>query len=102
LDTRPSNKLPAPNKLAMPSMVLACLAVSTALFALISSAERVYLFLVLPLGLGAAFLARIALFQIKRGAGTRLDRNLAVIAYFLGLLPAMILCGIVTYDLYRM
>lgn len=81
---------------------MACLAALAAPFALAATAAQVYMFLVIPLGLAAAIMARIALHQIKRGAGTRRERNLAVAAYFLGLVPALYLCGMITYDLYRL
>ena len=57
------------------------------------------MFFLLPFGLAAALLARIALNQIKRGLGTPQERNLAIIAYFLGLAPVLYFCGIFTYQL---
>jgi len=100
VDTQPSRKSPTPNKLVLPSLILAAVSASLAPFALISTAALVYVFLVLPLGFGAALMAKIALNQIKRGTGTPLDRNLALVAYFLGLLPGLSLCGVLTYQLY--
>lgn len=81
---------------------MACVAVIAAPFALITTAAQVYMFLIMPLGFAAAITARIALNQIKRGAGTRRERGVAVAAYFLGLAPALYLCGMLTYDLARL
>ena len=100
MDTRPTNKVPAPNKLVMPSLVLAAVSAALAPFALIATAAQLYIFLVLPLGFGAALMAKIAMNQIKAGRGTLFDRNLAIVAYFLGLLPGLSLCGFMTYQLY--
>jgi hypothetical protein len=102
LDTQPSKKIPKQNKLVLPSLILAAMAASMTPLALASSAALVYMFLVLPLGFGAALLSKIALNQIKRGAGTKLDRNIAVMAYFLGLLPGLFLCGLLTWQVYSM
>jgi len=99
MDTRPTDKPVTPNKLVLPSLILASLAVIVAPFAMIGSHAKVYLFLALPLGFSAALVAKIALNQIKRGVGTRLDRNLALIAYFLGMVPGLSLCGLLTYQI---
>ncbi len=95
----PSTKVVKSNKLVLPSLVLACIAVAMAPFAYLYEAVFVYVFLVLPLGFSAALLAKIALTQIRRAAGPVMDRNLAVVAYFLGLLPALSLCGVLTLQL---
>jgi hypothetical protein len=100
--TRPNGKLPPPNKFAIPSLILAAIAASMTPLALIPSNAGWYMLVVLPLGFGSALLARIALNQIRGGAGTALDRNIAVIAYFLGFLPGLFLCGMLTVDLLGM
>jgi hypothetical protein len=102
MDTRPRKKPQKSNKLVFPSLILAAMAASMTPLALSSSSARFYMFLVLPLGFGAALMSKIALNQIKRGAGTKLDRNIAVMAYFLGLLPGLFLCGMLTWQVYRM
>jgi hypothetical protein len=94
--------LPPPNKLAIPSLILASIAASMTPLALNPSNALFYMLAVLPLGFGSALLARISLNQIRRGAGTKLDRNIAVIAYFLGFLPGLFLCGMLTVQLFGM
>jgi len=58
-----------------------------------------YLLFFLPFGAAAAVLARIALNQVKRGKGTPRDRSLALIIYFVGLVPILFYCGLFTYSL---
>jgi hypothetical protein len=58
-----------------------------------------YLIFVLPLGLIAALLARIALHQVKGTRGTPGQRTLALSAYFLGFSPSLYFCGQLTYRL---
>ena len=102
MNTRPSKKLPKPNKLVIPSLILAAIAASMTPLAWMPTAAGFYMFLVLPLGFSAALMAKIALNQIKRGAGTGLDRKIAIIAYFLGFLPALFLCGLLTYYMFQL
>lgn len=87
------------NKLVLPSLILACLAVAAGLFVAFIPSKQFYLFFLLPFGLVAALLAKIALNQIQRGNGTAQDRTLAIVAYFLGLLPVLYFCAIFTYQL---
>lgn len=102
MTTQPTKKPSKPNKLVFPSLILAAIAASLTPLALNTSIVQYFFFLVLPLGFGAALMAKIAMNQIKRGAGTGLDRNIAVIAYFLGMLPALFLCGLLTWQIYQM
>jgi hypothetical protein len=99
LNIRGSNKKPTSNKLVFPGIVLACIPAVAVPFTIIFPATQVYLFYFLPFGILAAVLARIALGQIKRGYGTRQERNLALITYFVGLSPVLYFCGIFTYQL---
>ena len=87
------------NKLVLPSMILAGLAVAAGLFTILIPSRQFYLFFLLPFGLVAALLAKIALNQIQRGNGTARDRTLAIVAYFLGLLPVLYFCAVFTYQL---
>ena len=68
-------------------------------FTIMFPEKQIYLFFFLPFGILAAVLARIALGQIKRDFGTRQERNLALITYFVGLSPVLYFCGIFTYQL---
>jgi hypothetical protein len=102
MNNAPQGKLTKPNKLVLPSLILAAISATLAPVAYITEAVQVYLFLVLPLGFGAALMAKIALNQIKRGNGSVLDRNLALLAYFLGLLPALSLCAVITFQMYAL
>jgi len=60
---------------------------------------RLYLFFLLPFGLVAALLARIALNQMKHTPAARADHRLAVVAYFLGFSPIVYFCAILTSEL---
>ena len=94
-----SNTKPAPNRLILPAIILACIPALAVPVTIIFPSTQIYLFYFLPFGLAAAVLARIALGQIKRGLGTRQERNLALITYFLGLSPMLYFCGVFTYQL---
>jgi hypothetical protein len=80
-------------------MILGCIPAVAIPLAIIFPSRQFFMFFLLPFGLVAALLARIALNQIKRGLGSPRDRNLAIIAYFLGLSPVLYFCGILTYQL---
>jgi hypothetical protein len=99
LNIRDSNKKPKPNKLILPGILLACIPSIAVPVTIVFPATQVYLYLFLPFGILAAILARIALNQIKRDFGTRQERNLALITYFLGLSPVLYFCGVFTYQL---
>ena len=60
MDNRPSNKLPPANKLALPSLVLGFIAASLSPLVMFSAVAPFYMLAVLPLGLVAIVLARIA------------------------------------------
>ena len=92
------NKL-GPNKLIMPGIILACIPVVVVPFTIIFPSMQSYLLYFLPFGVAGAVVARIALFQIKRGGGTHNERNLALITYFLALSPVLYFCGLFTYQL---
>jgi hypothetical protein len=94
-----SDKKPQPAKLILPGIILACIPVVAVPVTIAFPSTQIYLLYLLPLGMLAAVLARIALNQIKRGFGTRQERNLALITYFLGLSPMLYFCGIFTYQL---
>jgi hypothetical protein len=83
----------------MPGIIFACIPMFAVPFTLIFPEKQIYLFFFLPFGILAAVLARIALVQIKRDLGTRQERNLALITYFVGLSPVLYFCGIFTYQL---
>jgi ABC-type Na+ efflux pump permease subunit len=99
LDPSSSNIKPKPNKLILPSIILGCIPALAIPFAIIFPHLQFYMFFLLPFGLIAALLARIALNQIKRGSGTSRERSLAIAAYFLGLSPVLYFCGIFTFQL---
>lgn len=94
-----SDKKPQPTKLILPAIILACIPAVAVPVTIVFPSTQIYLFYLLPFGILAAVLARIALNQIKRGFGTRQERNLALITYFLGLSPVLYFCGIFTYQL---
>lgn len=94
-----SNGKPKPNRLILPGIILACIPAVAVPITIIFPSTQSYLLLLLPLGILAAVLARIALYQIKHGNGTNRERNLALITYFLGLSPVLYFCGIFTYSL---
>jgi len=100
MDTQPSKNILRSNKLVIPSLALGAVSAFMTPLALLSSAAVIYTFLVIPLGICAVIMARVALLQIKRGNGTDVDRNIAVVAYFLGFLPALFLCGMLTFQLH--
>ena len=81
------------------SLILACIPVIGMFIVILTPSLQFYLFYLLPFGILAAFLARIALNRMKRSPGTDLDRTLAILAYFLGLSPALYFCGSLTYEL---
>jgi hypothetical protein len=93
------DKKPQPNKLILLGIILACIPAVAVPITIAFPSTQIYLFYLLPFGILAAVLARIALNQIKRGFGTRQERNLALITYFLGLSPVLYFCGIFTYQL---
>ena len=93
------NRTPRRNKLVVPSMIIACSTVVAGLFVAFILSKQFYLFFLLPFGLLAAILARIALNQIQHGNGTPQDRLLAILAYFLGLSPVLYFCATLTYQL---
>ena len=88
-----------PAKLIFPAIILACIPAVAVPVTIASPSTQIYLIYLLPFGILAAVLARIALNQIKRGFGTRQERNLALITYFLGLSPVLYFFGIFTYSL---
>ena len=94
-----SEKKLQPAKLILPGIILACIPAVAVPVTIAFPSTQIYLFYLLPFGILAAVLARIALNQIKRGFGTRQERNLALIIYFLGLSPVLYFCGIFTYQL---
>ncbi len=99
IDTQPSSRPPKPNKLVLPSLILGCIPLLALPVTIIFPSTQFYLFYLLPFGLTATLLARIALNQMKRIPGTGQQHTLAVIAYFLGLTPALYFCGEFTYQL---
>jgi ABC-type maltose transport system permease subunit len=99
LNVRGSNKKLKPNKLILPAIILACIPAIAVPVTIAFPSIQNYLIFFLPFGILAAVLARIALYQIKRGFGTRQERNLALITYFLGLSPVLYFFGIFTYSL---
>ena len=99
LSNKKTPKRTEPAKLIFPAIILACIPVFVVPFTIIFPSTKVYLVLFLPFGIIAAVLARIALYQIKRGFGTPRERTLAIITYFLGLSPVLYFCGIFTYSL---
>jgi ABC-type Na+ efflux pump permease subunit len=98
-DARLSSGPPARNKLILPSLILGCIPVLVIPITLIFPSTQFYLFFFLPFGLAAALLARIALNQMKHGPYASQDRVLAVVAYFLGLSPALYFCAELSYQL---
>ena len=99
IETRTTRKPPKRNKLILPSLILGCIPLIALLFTIIFPSTRFYLFFFLPLGLTATLLARIALNQLKRIPEVGPDRTLAVVAYFLGLTPALYFCAELSYQL---
>ena len=99
MGTSPSNGKPRSNKLILPSIILGSIPAIAIPFAIIFTHLQFYMFFLLPFGLTAAILARIALNQIKNGNGRPQDRTLAILAYFLGLSPVLYFCGIFTFQL---
>ncbi len=94
------DKKPKHNKLILPGIILACIPAVAVPVTIAFPSTQVYLLYLLPFGILSAVLARIALYQIKRGIGTRQERNLALITYFLGLSPVLYFCGVFTYSLH--
>ena len=99
IDTRPTKKPPKRNKLILPSLILGCIPVLAIPFTIIFPSTQFYLLYFLPFGLLATLLARIALNQLKRAPGASPDRTLAIVAYFLGLTPALYFCAELSYQL---
>jgi hypothetical protein len=98
-DTSPSTPKVKRNALIPFSFILACPPVLAIPVTLVFPSTFLYLIFVLPLGLVAALLARIALHQVKRPPGTPRERTLAIVAYFLGFSPSLYFCGQLTYKL---
>ena len=99
---RSNNKTPKrtePVRLILPGIILACIPAVAVPVTIAFPSTQIYLIYFLPFGILAAVLARIALYQIKRGFGTRQERNLALITYFVGLSPVLYFFGIFTYSL---
>lgn len=86
------------NRLLLPSFVLSAIPLIGTLVAIFYQPAYFYLLYLLPLGIIAAILARIAINQAKRGKGLPEDFVLAIIAYYLGLTPALYFCGVMTYQ----
>ena len=91
-----------PNKLVLSSFLLGILPAVAIPFAVIFPSLQFYMFFLLPFGLGAALLAMIALNRMKKRQATTRERNLAILAYFLGLSPVLYFCGIFTYQLLKL
>jgi ABC-type Na+ efflux pump permease subunit len=102
LKSNASNAKPGPNKLILPSLILGCIPAIAIPFAIIFPSLQFYMFFLLPFGLAAAIMARIALKQVERGAGAPRERTLAIVAYFLGLSPVLYFCGIFTFQLLKL
>jgi hypothetical protein len=101
-DTIPSPSKLKRNALILPSFVLGCIPVLGIPVTIIFPSTLLYLVFFLPLGLVAAVLAWIAIHQVKRTPGTRGQRNLAMLAYFLGLSPILYFCGQITYQVFAL
>jgi hypothetical protein len=99
IDTRPIRRSPQSNKLVLPSLILGCVPILAIPFTIVFPSTQFYLFYFLPFGLTATLLARIALNQMKRTPGIGQQHTLAVIAYFLGLTPALYFCAEFTFQL---
>ena len=98
---RPDNKT-KPNKLIHPAIILACIPAVAVLVTIVIPSTQIYLYYFLPSGILASVLARIALHQLKSGSGTPRERNLALVAYFLGLAPVLYFLAVLTYQLFHL
>lgn len=87
------------NKLIFPSFILASIPLIGVLVSMVYQPAYYILFFLLPLGIAAAVMAWIAVRQIKRGEGNPKDLVPAIVAYYLGLIPALYFCGALTYQL---
>lgn len=97
MNSRPS--VSKHNKLILPSFILASIPLIGTFVSMFYQPAYYILFFLLPLGIAAAVMAWIALRQIKRGEGNPKDLAPAIIAYYLGLVPALYFCGVLTYQL---
>ena len=88
-----------PNKLILPAIILACIPAVVVLVTIVIPSTQIYLYYFLPFGILASVLARIALHQLKPGSGPPQERNLALVAYFLGLAPVLYFLAVFTYQL---
>ena len=96
------NTRPKLDKLVLSSFLLGIIPAVAIPVAVIFPNLQFYMFFLLPFGLGAALLAMIALNRIKNRHGTPRERNLAILAYFLGLSPVLYFCGIFTFQLLKL
>ncbi len=87
------------SKLILLSFVLAAIPLIGTFVAIVYQPAYYILLFLLPFGLAAAVMARIVLGQIKRGQGSPEDFVPAIIAYYLGFVPALYFCGVMTYQL---
>ena len=98
-----TNSAPARSRgwksLILATVLLGVLPAVSLLLGLAVPALRPVALYMLPAGLAAIVLARIALHRMKRGAGNRRDRAAALVGYFAGFLPILYFCGEFTYQL---
>lgn len=98
-----TNSAPARSRgwkgLILATLLLGVMPAASLLLGLAVPSLRPVAFYMLPVGLVAIVLARIALQRMKRGAGNSRDRAAALVGYFAGFLPILYFCGEFTYQL---